>query len=370
MARVSILVVVLALPALVAAPAPVSAQGSLTVTNSRGLPVGDVDVFQFENCGASGCQRVYTSARDGRTTWPPGTEAGDRIRWDACADRVGEVTVPYAPHGTGGVAMTIPALLLESYEPWLTDDERWLIGKVNQERARLGRAPLHISTTLSDAADRFSLWLTNHNNQVLEHQALCSPGERANDSGWPFGFGRVAENLARYPSGATGAFEGWMGSPGHYHNMTSTQRALVGLGRYRNVWTMLLTPETCLPSDSYYARCGITADIGDATLPPPGPPPGAGSSAGGGAGEAGEFRLRLAKRPKRRSRDRTPTFAFSAGADATFTCRIDRASWKACTSPRTYRVRPGRHRFSVRAWSKVGDQTLTEKARVAFRVIR
>jgi hypothetical protein len=72
--------------------------------------------------------------------------------------------------------------------------------------------------------------------------------------------------------------------------------------------------------------------------PPPGPPPPPAPSA------------TLSGHPAKRTKARTATFTFSGNQDATgFECRLDKDSFRRCTSPASYRaLKPGNHRFWVR----------------------
>jgi hypothetical protein len=58
-----------------------------------------------------------------------------------------------------------------------------------------------------------------------------------------------------------------------------------------------------------------------------------------------------------RAATRTVTFWFSASEPAQgFLCRLDKADFKPCGSPRTYkRLKPGRHAFRVRAVDLAGN---------------
>jgi hypothetical protein len=78
---------------------------------------------------------------------------------------------------------------------------------------------------------------------------------------------------------------------------------------------------------------------------------------------------RFSQKPPAKSRDRTPTFRFRADpAGARFECGLDRLSFRGCRSPFTPKpLRPGRHRFSVRAvLAGVPDPT---PAQFGFRVM-
>ena len=62
-------------------------------------------------------------------------------------------------------------------------------------------------------------------------------------------------------------------------------------------------------------------------------------------------------------------FKFSSDvAGATFKCKLDKGSFKPCTSPKAYKVKPGKHKFSVKALSGgVADST---PATFSFKVVR
>ncbi len=78
---------------------------------------------------------------------------------------------------------------------------------------------------------------------------------------------------------------------------------------------------------------------------------------------------KLVGKRRRRTSDRTPTLRFRASVRrASFQCSLDRAPFRRCRSPyTTRRLRPGRHRFRVRAIAAGAvDST---PARIAFRVL-
>lgn len=83
----------------------------------------------------------------------------------------------------------------------------------------------------------------------------------------------------------------------------------------------------------------------------PGSSGGAGGT-GGGGGNAG-LETFLRHKPARRTHDSTPTLRFAASDDtARFECKLDGKPYRSCRSPFTTRpLRPGRHRFLVRARS-------------------
>ncbi|HEU4701989.1 MAG TPA: S8 family serine peptidase [Conexibacter sp.] len=65
----------------------------------------------------------------------------------------------------------------------------------------------------------------------------------------------------------------------------------------------------------------------------------------------------IAAQPRRRTKSRRATFAFSrtdAPLGGTFQCRLDGGAFAPCSSPATFTVRGGRHTFAVRASSPRG----------------
>lgn len=79
---------------------------------------------------------------------------------------------------------------------------------------------------------------------------------------------------------------------------------------------------------------------------------------------------KLTLKPRAKTKDRTPTFKFTAtAAGATFRCSIDGKSFKPCRSPYTApSLKPGRHTFKVAAVaSGLTDPT---PARASFKVLR
>ncbi|HET6570925.1 MAG TPA: hypothetical protein VFG58_05495 [Solirubrobacterales bacterium] len=101
------------------------------------------------------------------------------------------------------------------------------------------------------------------------------------------------------------------------------------------------------------------APLAPAAAPAPGPIP---------QSSASQLETMIASRPRRRTRDRTPTVRFRSNvAGARFQCSVDRARFRACRSPfTTRRLRPGRHRIRVRAIA--ADRVDSTPAGWVFRV--
>src|SRR5262249_17514935 len=67
----------------------------------------------------------------------------------------------------------------------------------------------------------------------------------------------------------------------------------------------------------------------------------------------------LGRHPAKRTKSRTATFTFSGNPTAAgFVCRLDRGPIRPCTSPARYHgLKPGRHKFIVKATGSDGTQT-------------
>jgi hypothetical protein len=75
------------------------------------------------------------------------------------------------------------------------------------------------------------------------------------------------------------------------------------------------------------------------------------------------------KKPPKVTRRRQAKFRFgSTESGSTFLCKLDRKPYRRCTSPRTFTVRPGRHRLQVRAIDAAGTPDPTA-ARYRWRVL-
>ena len=101
------------------------------------------------------------------------------------------------------------------------------------------------------------------------------------------------------------------------------------------------------------------------------PPSGGGVRGSDGALHSRPPRTRITHGPRGRSRDRTPRFRFAANRPTRkFTCKIDRRPWRHCNGKTIrFRLKPGRHVFSVRATDRAGKADPTP-ARRWFRIVR
>ncbi|MGH2677362.1 MAG: lactonase family protein [Actinomycetota bacterium] len=78
---------------------------------------------------------------------------------------------------------------------------------------------------------------------------------------------------------------------------------------------------------------------------------------------------KITKKPKKKTVKQRAKFAFrSDDPEASFECKFDRKKFKACHSPKKYRVKPGRHRFQVRGVDIWGNSDPTP-AKFKWRVV-
>jgi plastocyanin len=80
---------------------------------------------------------------------------------------------------------------------------------------------------------------------------------------------------------------------------------------------------------------------------------------------------KLTSKPKASSKDKTPTFKFSATVSgASFECQLDGKAFAPCRSPLTTKpLKPGRHSFKVRAVGPTGVED-PSPASVSFKIVK
>jgi hypothetical protein len=95
-----------------------------------------------------------------------------------------------------------------------------------------------------------------------------------------------------------------------------------------------------------------------------------GPQSSGPNGGRGTPQTRITRGPRRKGRDRTPTFRFAADeGDVHFECKLDGKPFRSCRSPFTSRrLAPGRHVFQVRARDDAG-QPDPSPARYGFKLL-
>jgi uncharacterized protein YkwD len=308
-------VAVVVLFALMLAPSAQAEPVVFEVVNSRGVAQVAyvekwVDVPPF--CPGLSCWGAET---DGYGVAMVDAYPGDRLRFRR-GDVVGGTGAP--PEGAGveyivgspvpaQVRITVPALPAAPAGAGLTGDERRLLGSINAERAKNGRAALSFSMTLNQSADAYAHYLASTGQ--LTHSALATPVVRAIDAGWPVlpSDKQVAEVLSSATT-AYDAFKWWMDSPSHRAILLKSNVATIGLGSSTKRWVGVLS--TC-ESDAV-ERCRLTTDYGGPALTAPPPSP----SAGGKPSDATarSARARWAKPARRHGRRLAGSVRLVAGS--------------------------------------------------------
>ena len=177
--------------------------------------------------------------------------------------------VPFTvPAGGFTGQITLPSFDLPPSAPGLSDIERGLLGKINDERAKLGIARLLAAPSLNAAADGYACWSGKHNptfSNADVHNLLGNPMTRAVDYGWPVA-GDVGESL--YRGGAFISFEGWMTSPAHKAGMLNPDVVYAGLGSACGHTALELASSQDSQGNSITLSPygGISTDVGDSSL--------------------------------------------------------------------------------------------------------
>jgi DNA-binding beta-propeller fold protein YncE len=137
----------------------------------------------------------------------------------------------------------------------------------------------------------------------------------------------------------------------------------------RNTATGALSPQGCVDdNDTGADTCAQSADGLDAAISVAISPDGASVYVGSGVDNAvvrfdrqpDSPETTITKKPKKKATRRKAKFGFTSDdPEAGFECKIDKKAFKPCISPKKYRVKPGRHRFQVRATDLFGNEEPT-----------
>ncbi len=222
-----------------------------------------------------------------------GVSAGDRIDSSRLGPPPCGGSASGTPEGFPGVevhldtpvpatqTVTLPHTTGDVFNPTNDDDERWLVGQVNQLRQQNGRQPLSISTTLNNAASAVAHDLVGIPEPFPPPYCFVVPID------WGFPDVSGSAMLDGPFVSPEGAFAHWNdGSPRtaalltSYYNAIGIGRAIVN-GSPQNIAILDQCGTPAPPS------CGMTADQGDPNLPHTPPPAGGGGPGGGGSSGGG-----------------------------------------------------------------------------------
>jgi uncharacterized protein YkwD len=123
----------------------------------------------------------------------------------------------------------------------------------NAERAKVGVAPLTLSSALSSAAEDYSVVLAT--SGCFEH--TCGPvpdiADRIEQAGYQ-GWTAIGENIAAGYQSPETVVAGWMASPGHRKNLLNSKYEEIGIGmavgggRYGTFWTQDFGARRVMPA--------------------------------------------------------------------------------------------------------------------------
>lgn len=113
--------------------------------------------------------------------------------------------------------------------------EQQVIDLTNQERLKLGLAPLRMDGMLNASAELHSQDMATRN--YFSHQGMdgTQPWDRMRSQGYTYS--RAAENIAFGQLTPQQVVNDWMNSPGHRRNILDPNLKDIGVGYYNGYWT-------------------------------------------------------------------------------------------------------------------------------------
>src|SRR4051794_27417232 len=253
---------VFALLALLMVAAPAAADSlTLNVVNERGTP--QFTAFKVDPGGWRQSDPYGSAALDvslgsvvsvTRDPFPP---AG----YDPPEGAAGvSHTVTQADLDAHTLTLTVPNATGPAYQPALSDGERWVVGKLNQDRTAHGLAPLQISTALTAAADAIA-----HDSALK----LAANGSYPfpppyfsvifQDWGWPH---NSAAGLDAPGTDPAHALAHWTDGSVREQTLLTASFTAIGIGDGGGAWVAQLGACPAQGSD----RCQMTSDAGDANI--------------------------------------------------------------------------------------------------------
>jgi hypothetical protein len=157
-------------------------------------------------------------------------------------------------------------LLVGGHVTHAQDEAGDLLGRINNLRASLGRAPYALNGALSGAAQDQAQWIVNTGN--VSHTRGDGSGPRSRALAYGFGTTDVSENIyGGMNASVNDAWAFWVNSGIHYRGLVNERFQQVGIGIARGGW-----------------GAAFVLVFGNPGGPPPAPPaPPPGSSSGSSA---------------------------------------------------------------------------------------
>jgi hypothetical protein len=255
-------------PALVLAALPAAATAadiSVQVVNQRGTPQGGVYVQDLE-----GPKRTDAYGRAVVKSEPGKAVTADRGRpFSGCAapeSAQGGVSAIVPDPAPAQMTIVVPQAVASTPTTDLTIDERWVLGKVNQERRAKKFTPLRVSTALSRAADAQARDLSSN---FVAFDDPCPFGANAVVVAMDAGF--LPGSTLRFPINPPPREDGEGTSADDaldaYKSLDRDYDA-VGIANVGDYWVLYASQTRyCTPGTFGAERCEMTNDTGDPTLP-------------------------------------------------------------------------------------------------------
>ena len=120
---------------------------------------------------------------------------------------------------------------------------------VNQERAKVGAAPLVYMDDIQDAADLRAREIQTKFSHTRPNGESCSTAVI------PYGYSGCGENIHMGTTTPEAAMTSWMNSPGHKRNILDTSYYGIVVGYDSNAWVQLFIPTWAVGSCTYCTGC-------------------------------------------------------------------------------------------------------------------
>lgn len=108
---------------------------------------------------------------------------------------------------------------------------------VNQERAKVGAAPLTLDTNLSRVAQEKARDMADNGYFSHTSPTYGSPFDMMRQFGISFSY--AGENIAKGYTSTAAVMQGWMNSPGHKANILNPNYTKLGVGNAGSVWVQV-----------------------------------------------------------------------------------------------------------------------------------
>ena len=271
---------------------------------------------------------VVTEFNSANMTNPIGITAGpDGNLWTASVDKVLKISPadPAAPTVFSGTGITGARAIAAG-----TDGNLWVADFGSEAVYRITTAGIATKFLAGGGTQGVA---AGANGQVAFTQQGTAP----------YTIGRITTAVETTPVPGTDPFGITFGADGAYWAAQFATNSLARVTATGALTTLALPagsgPRQIAPGpgDTLWVTLDTTEKVArvSGVSPAPAPTPGVETT--------------LTKQPKKKVNKAKVRFRFIGSAGASFQCRLDKRPWRSCGSPKTYRVKTGKHVFRVRA---------------------